>query len=219
VLECNNQECPCKGETSLYDASTGKFSKVESGYHKDLIFLKHFIKRLYEEALDKFVRSALLHISFSHFLFTEMKNVHAALLSLDQVGKQKLSLKLQFMIYRQKTAIQSFIKKESTEQKDAYNKLINVIEFEILNEDCQKAIEKVVNLQIEFWAQVANQVPDLNILHDMVNKIFKAAGEVDNIWKMICEINSNHSKSMSLYGNYLLEIRNNGLIGRELLEK
>ena len=219
MVECKNLECPCKNEVTLYNANTGKFSKLGIGRHRDLTFLNHFNKRLYEEALDKFINSPLLYISFSYFLLTEMKNPHAALLLLNQAGKQKLSFKFQFMIYRQKIAIQNFIEIESTKQKDGYNQLINLIEFERLNEDCQKKIEKVVNLQIEFWEQVANQVPDLNILYDMVNRIFQTALEVDNIWKRICEINPNHPKSMSLYGNYLLEIRNNGSAGYKLLEK
>lgn len=219
MLECHDQDCPCKSEGNLYDASTGKFSKAGSSIHKDLTFLKHFNKRLYEEALSKFTSSALLHVSFSCFLFSEMKNVHAALLELNLAGKQKQSLKLQFMVYRQRATIEEFVRAEATRQKDAYNQLVNIIEFERLHEECQKAIEREANLQIDFWAQVANQMPDLNILHDMVNKIFTAVAEVEEIWKRLCEINPSHSKSMSLYGNYLIEIRNNGLAGYELLEK
>eukprot|EP00826_Nyctotherus_ovalis_P013474 TRINITY_DN13648_c0_g1_i2.p1 TRINITY_DN13648_c0_g1~~TRINITY_DN13648_c0_g1_i2.p1 ORF type:complete len:143 (+),score=60.15 TRINITY_DN13648_c0_g1_i2:395-823(+) len=131
-----------------------------------------------------------------------MRNVHAALLELNLARKQKQSLKLQFMIYRQRATIEEFVRGEATGQKDAYNQLVNIIEFERLHEECQKAIEREANLQIEFWAQVANQMPDLNILHDMVNKIFSAMAEVEEIWKKLCEINPNHSKSMSKTVSY-----------------
>ena len=30
VLECTNSECPCKSESSLFDAATGKFSNRNS---------------------------------------------------------------------------------------------------------------------------------------------------------------------------------------------
>lgn len=52
-----------------------------------------------------------------------------------------------------------------------YPELTNVIEFERLFAEMQKAIEKVCNLQVEFWIHLATVVPDLNILNELGKKI------------------------------------------------
>ena len=92
-------------------------------------------------------------------------------------------------------------------------------EFEELLENCQHTIEKVANFQVEFWIQVANQLPDLNILHELGNKIYDSSKEVDNFWEELCKINKNYNKALNSYGNYMLEIKNHNQIGYELLEK
>jgi hypothetical protein len=58
--------------------------------------------------------------------------------------------------------IENHVKVESTQSKDIYTQLTNVIEFERLLSECQKAIEKVCNSQIEFWSQLANILPGLD---------------------------------------------------------
>lgn len=44
---------------------------------------------MYEEAINKFINSPSLHISFSYFLFSTMKNIHAALHELNVAFKKK----------------------------------------------------------------------------------------------------------------------------------
>ena len=148
-----------------------------------------------------------------------MRNVHAALVELNIAGKKKPSLQQQFTIYRYKYVIENHIKVESLQAKDIYTQLTNVTEFEKLLGECQKAIEKVCNFQIEFWSQIANQLPDLNILHDLGNKIYDATQETEDFWNKLCKINSNYSKALNLYGNYMVEIKNHSQVGYELLEK
>lgn len=219
VLECVNQDCPCKNEATLFDAATMKFSKRTVGYHRDITFLNHFCKRMFEDALGKFLNSALLHIAFSYYLFDTMKNIHASLVDLNFGSKKKPTLLQQFAIFRQKKFIESYIKAEANQSKDIYRQLTNVIEFEKLLNDCQKAIEGVCNLQIEFWTQIANQIPDLNIMHDLGKKIYDETVQADDFWQKLCKINPNYSKALNLYGNYMLEIKNHNQIGYEMLEK
>ncbi len=197
----------------------GLDQRAVAGYHKDAIFLSHFTKRLYEDALNKFINSPFIHIAFAYYLFETMKNVHAALVELNIAAKKKPSLQQQFTIFRYKSAIENHIKAESTQAKDIYMQLTNVTEFERLLGDCQKAIEKVCNFQIEFWSQIANQLPDLNILHDLGNKIYDATKEAEDFWSKLCKINSNYAKALNLYGNYMIEIKNHNQVGYELLEK
>ena len=125
----------------------------------------------------------------------------------------------QFAIYRNKSLIENYIKAEASQSKDIYTELTNVTEFERLLGECQKSIEKVCNLQIEFWTQLANQLPDLNILHDLGKKLYEMSKEAEDFWNKLCKINANYSKALNLYGNYMIEIKNHNQVGYELLEK
>ena len=218
-LECQSNDCPCKKEIELYDVSSDKFSVRNLPYHKDKIFLNHFNKRLYEDALSKFINSVSLNLSFSYFLFEHIKNLHSALIELTNAEKKKPSLQQQFAIFRYKCMIENFVKVETSNSKDVYFQLPNVIDFENLLSECQKSIEKVCNFQIEFWTQLTNVMPDLNILNDLRKKIFNATKEADKLWNQLCKINPNYSKALNLYGSYLNDIKNNQQVGHELLEK
>ena len=45
-----------------------------------------------------------------------------------------------------------------------------------------KAIEKVCNLQVEFWTHLTTVVPDLNVLNDLGQKIYNASQEAESFW-------------------------------------
>lgn len=84
VLECQNGECPCKDEYELFDVTTNQFSqRNEAAPHLDEVFLNHFVKRLYEDSLNKFINSPSIHIAFSFYLFKVMRNIHASLIELN----------------------------------------------------------------------------------------------------------------------------------------
>ena len=93
VLECQNAECPCKDDYELYDVATSQFTeRNKNSPHLDQVFLNHLIKRLYEDALNKFVNSPSIHIAFAFYLFKNMKNIHASLVELNIAIKKKPSL-------------------------------------------------------------------------------------------------------------------------------
>jgi hypothetical protein len=70
--------------------------------HQDNIFLSHFYKKLYENALLKFLNSPSMHIAFAYYLFKSMQNIHAALVELSIADKKKPSFKQKFTIFRYK---------------------------------------------------------------------------------------------------------------------
>ena len=187
--------------------------------HRDGIFLRYYNKRLYEDALCKFPSSSALRLAFSFYLFDTMRNEQSALAELDSIDPRKISLKQQLTVFRYKDMIATHIASEAEEGKGMYMQLTNIVEFERLLEECQKMIENICNVQIEFWAQIAAQVPDLNILHDLGCRIFEHTQKAAELWEKICRINSNHSKALSLYGSYMLEIKNNNQLGAEMLQK
>ena len=46
----------------------------------------------------------------------------------------------------------------------------------------QKSIEKVCNLQVEFWTHLTTVVPDLNVLNELGKKLYDASQETDYFW-------------------------------------
>lgn len=83
----------------------------------------------------------------------------------------------------------------------------------------QKTIEIVSNLQVEFWTHLTTLVPDLNILNELGKKVYIASDDVDRIWNLLCSINPNYQHALTLYGEYLKEIRNHEHLGTSFIEK
>ncbi len=187
--------------------------------HRDVIFLKYYNKRLYEDALGKFPFSPTLRLAFSFYLFDTMHSVQSSLVELDTIDQNKVSLNQQLTIFRYKDMIEAYIAAESEDGKVMYTQLTNIVEFERLMDECQKAIESVCSLQIEFWGQISAPTPDLNVVNDMGKKIFDQTQKAADLWNRLCAINSNHSKALNLYGTYMLEIKNNNQLGAELVQK
>ena len=154
--------------------------------------MNHFVKKLYEDALNKFINSPSIHIAFAFYLFKVMKNIHASLVELNIAIKKKPSLQQQFTIFRYRNIIEEYIIQDHQEHKHVYPELTNVIEFERLFGEMQKSIEKVCNLQVEFWTHLTTVVPDLNILNELGKKIYDAANETDQYWNSLCKINPNY---------------------------
>ena len=83
----------------------------------------------------------------------------------------------------------------------------------------QKKIESVSNLQVEFWTHLTTLVPDLNVLNDLGKKIYSAAEEVDKLWALLCAINPHYQHALTLYGEYLKEIRNHEHLGTAYIDR
>lgn len=111
IMECQNSDCPCKDEVELYDVASNTFTeRNKNAPHLDEVFLNHLIKKLYEDALNKFTNSPSIHIAFAFYLFKSMKNIHASLVELNIAIKKKPSLQQQFTIFRYKNIIEDYIK-------------------------------------------------------------------------------------------------------------
>eukprot|EP00826_Nyctotherus_ovalis_P038584 TRINITY_DN3624_c0_g1_i1.p1 TRINITY_DN3624_c0_g1~~TRINITY_DN3624_c0_g1_i1.p1 ORF type:complete len:338 (-),score=66.20 TRINITY_DN3624_c0_g1_i1:290-1303(-) len=218
TLECQNPDCPFKNEADLFDIPSNTFIKLNSKNHYSVL-LRHLIKEKFELLTDLFSNSPSSRIYFGIYLLDEMKNVHAALIEFGTATKRKITLQQQLAVYRKKDEIEESLKGVVMKGMGEYRYLTDVLRFEELFGDCKGAIEKVVNLQGEFWAQVGNQTPDLNVMHGLRKKIFEVNKQAEEHWNALCEINPNYSKALNLYGTYMIEIRNHNQIGYKLMER
>lgn len=142
LQECRHESCLCKNLEELYDVSQQSFLTVsQEDLHNEPIFVHHYNKKLYEDALNKFINSPNLHISFAFYLFQVMKNIHAALHELAVAAKKKPTIQQQFTIFRYRHIIELDTKKEDQKFRHIYQQLTKVKEFERLNAEMQKKIE------------------------------------------------------------------------------
>lgn len=140
VQECQTLDCPCKSHRDLYDIQSQEYSTRLQNFHQDPIFIKHLIKKLYEQSLDRFPHSADLHIAFAFYLLSAVKNKHVALAELNRVDAKRATLKQQFTIIRYKYFIESELRFDNKHSKDQMHHLKNVIKFELIFEKMNKKI-------------------------------------------------------------------------------
>ena len=125
----------------------------------------------------------------------------------------------QFSIFHYKDSVETEILKNSNNEKTPFYHLTSVIQYENLLAQCKNEIEKVTQVQIEFWIELLSQLPNLNELYDMASKIYENSREAAQYWDNLNAINPNNSKANKLYGTYLIEIKKNIKFGEELLER
>ena len=82
-----------------------------------------------------------------------------------------------------------------------------------------KSIEKVVNLQIEFWTHLSNIKPDFNTLDEIANKMYSASQDAHQYWLDMSQINPAYPPALRYYGEYINIIKNHPQAGREFLDR
>lgn len=92
-----------------------------------------------------------------------------------------------------------------------------VITFENLFAKLNKEIEKSANDHIEFWSHLDSQMVDLNVLHKLGLNIINNTKRINDIWHQLTRINPNYPKALQIYGNYLVQIKNDTNEGEEFL--
>jgi hypothetical protein len=101
-VECKNPACPLHSPENLYDPCIGK--QVRDGdterLYKNPVFLKHFTKKYFEDALANYGSSVGLHVAFASFVFGAFRNGHMALAELAMARKNKPTLGQMIEIYK-----------------------------------------------------------------------------------------------------------------------
>ena len=94
-----------------------------------------------------------------------------------------------------------------------------VITFEGLAAKLQKEIEKSANDHIEFLSHLDSQMRDLNVLHKLGLNIINNTKRINELWAQLTRINPNYPKALQIYGNYLIQIKNDTSEGEEYINR
>jgi len=223
--ECLNNDCPLNNSERLYLPLTDSESDRHSAYSKDPILLYHLINSIYSEYAKNSSSTAVLHTTYSYFLFYQIGNIHMALCELNVAEKCDTNFQQMFTIYRAKRFIEQYlINKQSHQHSDSSKKqsyasldVTIVITFESLYASLNREIEKSANDHIEFWSHLESQVPDHNYLHKMGLVIINNTKRINDIWHQLTKINAHYHKALHIYGTYLCQIKNDPQEGEEYL--
>jgi hypothetical protein len=83
----------------------------------------------------------------------------------------------------------------------------------------QSAIEKSVNLHLDFWRELLEENPDIQKLQNLGSKITNTVETTAEQYKKLNEMNPNHIRCLEIYGNFLKDIVNDDIEGQRILEK
>ena len=225
--ECLNNDCPLNTTEELYLPSSDNTSDRRATFSKDPIVLFHLINSIYADYSKNSNATAVLHTTYSYFLFTMMGNIHTALQELNVAEKCDTNYQQKFTIYRSKRFIENYLvtkfggNKEKGGGKQSFAELdvTIVITFENLFAKLNKEIEKSANDHIEFWSHLDSQMVDLNVLHKLGLNIINNTKRINEIWHQLSRINPNYPKALQIYGNYLVQIKNDTNEGEEFLNQ
>ena len=222
--ECTRAECPLNHVDELYLPATDTYSNREKSNMRDTIVLLYLMDSIYAIYTKNSNASTILHTIYSNFLFYKIGNIHMALLELNVAEKCETSLQQKFTIYRSKSFIENYLinrykKKESSKQTFENLDVTIVITFEGIFGKLQKAIEKSASEHIEFWSHLDSLLPDLNQLHSIGLNIIVYSKQCHDLWNKLIKINSRYPKALSIYGYYLIEIKNDKEEGEKKVEE
>jgi len=60
---------------------------------------------------------------------------------------------------------------------------------------------------------------DLNVLHKLGLNIINNTKRINEIWTQLTRINPNYPKALQIYGNYLMQIKNDTTEGEDFITK
>lgn len=242
--ECLDPECPLHkpDDEKLYHPATDTESDNDKTNVKDKIIILVLINSILRERERRLgdLASACFHLIYSNFLFTEMGNVHMAIVEVMKAQKASPSSQQEVSIFQLLRCMEDFLVKkyrkkggeghgsavaDSREPKGFSQGLIEsmdvtiVIKFENWLMHLVKVIEKCAGEHIEFWSHLESLLPDLNELNRIGLNILLSSRSIEDIWRKINKINPNHPKALNTYGYYLRDIKNDPELGQECIEK
>jgi len=173
------------------------------------------------EAMEKFYKSARLHVLYAFIEREKLDNRFKALYELTLSESVKPSFEEEFSIYRYKNVIETEMianDVRNTELKGGIDVNL-VVDFQNKFMYFQELIETSVELHLDFWKELLEQNPEIQKLQSLGTQITTSVDQTFNQFKALTKINSNQIKMLQMYGYYLRDIINDEIEGQLVLEK
>jgi len=207
---CTNINCPCprllKPEEPNYEP------KKEDWYL--------WVQSLLKEGIQKFPKSALLHLQLAFVFDEKLHNKFKALYELDSFKSLKHSIEQESVAFRLKASIerqiidedQKFAESSGLDFKQAYLYYQKFLIFEDL-------IGEATSLQVDFWNELIQKDPKPQILERVGIKVVNLWEKIGKLYKKLLNMNSNNIPTLQLYGDFLKNVANDPAESTKVIDK
>lgn len=179
-----------------------------------------FIKSLLVDALERFPKSGRLHLLYAFIQHEKLKNRYKALCEMMIIERGKPNIQEEFSIFRHKNIIEEEMIEYDLRSIEAKGLDVNIIvDFQNKYVIFQSNIEKAVNIHLDFWCELLEISPDIHKLQSLGSRITNQVELSSGQFRKLNEMNPNHIKCLTIYGNFLKDIVNDDQEGLRLIEK
>ncbi|KRX01054.1 PAS domain [Pseudocohnilembus persalinus] len=199
-----------------------KNTKIEdiSKVNQNYVVLVFLIDQLYAMTLTKYPNCITLRINHALFLLDIMKSSQQTLQELHLAEQLDPQFDEQFQIYRYKKIIEEDIfSKKNGKMND--QEISNEITIESHIKEIQYNIELSTNHHIEFWSQMAEDIPDLIKLYELGIKANQSSNVLEENWKKTEKLGLDLQAPniMRIYIKYLLDVQHDKQSANDVISR
>ena len=226
-VECPNPNCIVKTKGKLYLPSLNKWNDQSKKEVEDHVFLANFIVIIMNYFLFTHECSADMYLNLSLYYLMIIGNYCQSIYFYKKVSELKLTSREKFSFIRLNLKISKALNEKLKPPNEQCSELENLnvsmyYKYDALSQNFLDAINKDVNLSLEFWKEFRAQLKEENKKLDF-NNIFKLTDEiritkkaVEDMWNNLIQIYGGVNDFFELYMEYLEKINDDDLKKRDL---
>ena len=208
--KCEDSDCICRRRTDLYDPSINIYGDQNLQFHKDDVFVKHYLIKMIKEGIAKFSDSKLLYLDFIFYNFESLK-IYAPIYCFIKYFQQKyqnnLHFSFKFCIHRLLAQLERFLIKKNFNAGLNEKLLIdNVKQFDKGITSLRAKLNKCIDDYAQIWNTLNQNMPDLGVLLKTCNHCIQNNNEVVKQYEMLVELNEQSMKLKNFMEIYCLYI-------------
>ncbi|CAD8137448.1 unnamed protein product [Paramecium pentaurelia] len=209
------EQCPCSliHQDTLRNQDNEKTNDKQS-LDKTIRWYA-FVQALIQNSSDR-LQTTRIQIIRSYVLQKKLKNKFKSFYELAIAQKQRLQFQDEFCIYRVMNQIELEMIEQDKNQEIDVQQIVNFQNYYI---QFETAIEKSVNLHLEYWRELQEESPDIGKLQQLGASITSSIDETEQLYDKLIKINSIHLKTLEIYGNFLTHVVNNDIEGTRIIDK
>ncbi|KAL4459895.1 hypothetical protein ABPG74_003421 [Tetrahymena malaccensis] len=215
--KCVDPMCPCQRRNYLYDPKNLGYGDSKIQFHKDDVFVKHFVNKMIKDGLKKFRTSKIANLDHLFYQFEFLCLYTPLYTQSHQFRKMygdNLGASIDFILYCLQQKIYKYIYYKNIKNPVSESLQIeNVKEFDKGLKQIRESIRDVSQHFSDLWETLIDQVPDLSKLLQVCNKNFQEIKQTQDIFQDLTLLNNT-----SIELKVLMEIYANQIVFDELLQ-
>lgn len=208
--KCEDVDCICRRRTDLYDPFLNIYGDQNLQFHKDDVFVKHYLIKMMKEGIAKFSDSKLLYLDFIFYNFEALK-IYAPIYCFIQYFQQKynnnLNLGYEFCIHRLLAQLERFLIKKNLNAGLNERLLIdNVKKFDKGITSLRIKLSQCIDDYMQIWNTLNQNMPDLGVLLKTCNHCIQNNNILLQQYEELVDLNDQSQKLKNYMEVYCLHI-------------